>query len=229
MEINLFLWPMLLPMIIPLVYCVRYQKKSMSDILIIILSMVIIIIVYWPLVTSNIFSSYTYVVTKFLLFLLLPLFLLVFLHRNVVLLHPGIYGIKKEGMKTSFLWFMIFLPIMLLTTGIIQYTQGIQWNSNVFSGIISFFEAFSEEFFFRGILFVFLIKKTTLKIAYVTSFGSFLLMHPQNLFTLLSLITILQGILTIEIARRSHNNITGSWFLHGFNRFFQLTLLPFIL
>ena len=228
MEINLFLWPMLIPMILPLVYSIKYQKKSLSDILTITLAMVGIVIVYWPLVTSNFFSSYTYLVTKFLLFLLLPLFLLVCLHRNVVVLHPGSYGIKKEGVKKSLLWFLIFLPIMLLTTAIILYAQGIHWNSDIFTGIVSFFEAFSEEFFFRGILFVFLIKKTTLKIAYVTSLASFILMHPQNLFTLYSLSTILQGVLTVEIVRRSQN-IIGAWFLHGANRFFQLVLLPFFL
>jgi membrane protease YdiL (CAAX protease family) len=228
MEFNLFLWPMLIPMIIPLVYCVRYQKKSLLDILTIALVLVVIVIVYWPLVTSNIFLDYTYLVTKFFLFLLLPILLLAFLHRNVALLHPRIYGFKKERLKTSLLWFMIFLPIMLLTTGVIQYVQGIHWNSDMFMGIVSFFEAFSEEFFFRGILFVFLIKKTTLKIAYVTSLASFILMHPQNLFTLYSLSTILQGVLTIEIVRRSQN-IIGAWFLHGANRFFQLVLLPFVL
>ena len=147
MEINLFLWPMLIPMILPLVYSIKYQKKSLSDILTITLAMVGIVIVYWPLVTSNFFSSYTYLVTKFLLFLLLPLFLLVCLHRNVVVLHPGSYGIKKEGVKKSLLWFLIFLPIMLLTTAIILYAQGIHWNSDIFTGIVSFFEAFSEEFF----------------------------------------------------------------------------------
>lgn len=92
---------------------------------------------------------------------------------------------------------------------------------------MSFVEAFTEEFFFRGILFVLLTQKTNVKIAYITSLTSFTLMHPQNLMTFFLISTLMQGILTVEIARKSQN-ILGAWLLHGSNRFFQLVLLPLI-
>ena len=37
-----------------------------------------------------------------------------------------------------------------------------------------------------------------------------------------------QGILTIEICRRS-NNLTGAWLLHGINRFFIIAIVPLLL
>jgi hypothetical protein len=67
-----------------------------------------------------------------------------------------------------------------------------------------------------------------MKIAYVTSFASFVLMHPQNLATIFIIGMIIQGCLTLEITRRS-NNILGAWMLHGSNRFFELVLLPLLM
>jgi len=114
---------------------------------------------------------------------------------------------------------------MIVVTGLIQFFIGITWDADLIAGAISFFEAFTEEFFFRGLLFIFLLKKTDLKIAYVTSLASFILIHPQNLTTLLIVPTIVQGIIALEIARRSYN-IIGSWMVHGSNRFFELVILP---
>jgi membrane protease YdiL (CAAX protease family) len=225
MEIDLFLWPMLLPMILPLSYCAKYKKESCAEIGMISVVMMLIVFLYWPLITSTLFSPYSYVVVKFFLFVVLPIVFLVLLKRNLSSLHLGEYGVKKEGVKKSIVWFVLLLPIMLLITAIIQIINGVSWNVELIAGLISFFEAFTEEFFFRGVLFVFLLKKTNMKVAYVTSLTSFTLMHPQNLTTIFIIGTIVQGFLTIEIARRSQN-IIGSWLLHGSNRFFQLVLLP---
>ena len=51
MEFNLFLWPMLVPMIIPLIYCYKYKKESLTDIGTIATSMLLIVILYWPLLS----------------------------------------------------------------------------------------------------------------------------------------------------------------------------------
>jgi len=228
MEINLFLWPMLMPLILPLFYAARYKREAFIEIGTISLVMVLIVLLYWPLITSTIFSTYTYIVTKFLLFVVLPIVAFVLLQRNITPLHLGIYGVKKQGVRKSLMWFVLLLPAMLVTTFVIQYFHGVGWNVEVVAGIMSFFEAFTEEFFFRGVLFVFLLQKTTMKIAYVTSLASFTLMHPQHLTTFFIIGTLLQGVLTLEIARQS-KNIIGAWFLHGSNRFFQLVLVPLFL
>jgi membrane protease YdiL (CAAX protease family) len=225
MEFDLFLWPMLLPMIIPLVYSVKYKREALFEIGIITLAMVLIVVLYWPLLTSNLAFAYTYQVVKVILFVLLPLTLFLVIKRNTSPLHGALYGVTKQGLKKSFFWFLLFLPIMLVVTGCIQYSIGGTWGSNTGAGTISFFEAFTEEFFFRGILFIFLLQKTNMKIAYVTSLASFILIHPQNLTSLFIVGTIVQGIITLEIARRSQN-IIGSWMLHGSNRFFELAILP---
>ncbi|MBN1860742.1 MAG: hypothetical protein JW840_04690 [Candidatus Thermoplasmatota archaeon] len=225
MEFDLFLWPMLLPLILPLIYCVKYKKESFVEIGTIILVMVLIVLLYWPMVTSTIFFSYTYIVTKFLLFVVLPIISFVLIQGNTTPFHLDIYGLKKQGVRMSLFWFLLLLPVMLATTFIIHYFSNGSWNVELVAGVMSFFEAFTEEFFFRGILFVFLLQKINMKIAYITSLTSFILMHPQNLTTLFIFGTVLQGILTLEITRRSQN-ITGAWLLHGSNRFFQLVLLP---
>lgn len=190
--------------------------------------MMLIVFLYWPFMTSAVFSTYTYIVGKTLLFVVLPIIIFIVVQRNTSLVHLNVYGIKKEGGKKSLMWFILFLPLMLVATGFLQYFNGMDWNADVLAGSISFFEAFTEEFFFRGILFIFLSQKIPIKIAYATSLASFTLMHPQNLESLFILGTLLQGILTLEIARRSQN-ILGAWLLHGSNRFVQLALLPFFI
>ncbi len=228
MQFDLFLWPMLLPLLLPVVYCVKYKKESFVEIGVIIVVMVLIVLFYWPMVTSTIFSSYTYIVTKYFLFVVLPIISFVLIQGNITPLRPSTYGLKKQGAWTSLIWFLLLLPVMLVITFAIQYSSNGSWNVELVNGIMSFFEAFTEEFFFRGILFVFLVQKTNMKIAYITSLTSFILMHPQNLTTLFIIGTMVQAILTLEITRRS-KNIIGAWFLHGSNRFFQLALLPLFL
>jgi membrane protease YdiL (CAAX protease family) len=228
MEINLFLWPMLIPMLLPLFFCIKFKKETLFEIVTIALVMMLIVLLYWPLITSNIFSTYTYVGVKILLFVILPLVIFLLIKRNTSPLHIAAYGITKEGVKKSIVWFILLLPIMLIITGLIQYYLGMDSIAELIPGVVSFFEAFTEEFFFRGILFMFLLQKSTMKIAYVTSLASFTLMHPQNLATIFIIGTIIQGILTLEITRRS-NNILGAWMLHGSNRFFELVLLPWLM
>ena len=227
MELDVFLWPMLLPMIIPLIYCMKYKIEALIDVEIISLAMILIVVLYWPLLTSNIALTYTYPVVKLLLFVLLPIFLFLVIPHKTSTFHGALYGVTRPGIKKSFFWFILLLPIMIAVTGLIHYFHGVTWHADSIAGAISFFEAFTEEFFFRGILFIFLIQKTSMKIAYVTSLASFILIHPQHLTTIFIVATIVQGIIALEIARRSQN-IIGSWMLHGSNRFFELVILPLL-
>jgi hypothetical protein len=139
MEINLFLWPMLIPMILPLFFCLRFKKETFFEIVMITMTMVLIVLLYWPLVTSNIFSTYSYVGVKVLLFVVLPVVTFALIKRNALLLHVATYGITKAGLKKSTVWFVILLPIMLMATGLIQYYHGVSWVTELIPGIISFF------------------------------------------------------------------------------------------
>ncbi len=116
---------------------------------------------------------------------------------------------------------------MLLVTYIAKYMIDGSFNPNFPLGVVSFVESFTEEFFFRGILFIFLMRKTNFKIAYITSLTSFILMHPQNFTNPFIISTMVQGFLTIEICRRS-KNLVGAWVVHGTNRFFSIAIIPFL-
>ena len=228
MEFDFFLWTMLIPMLFPLFYCFTYKKESLAEVGTITMSMILIVIFYYPLETSKFLSTNTYTAVKILLFVLLPLLLLFIIKRKKFILNLEQFGIKREGLKKSVWLSILFLPIMLGITTIIYtfYINGTVFD--VIAGLISFFEAFTEEFFFRGILFIYLLQRTNLKIAYITSLASFILVHPQHLFSIFIIGTIVQGILTIEICRRS-DNLLGAWLLHGANRLFAIALLPFLL
>jgi len=228
MEFDFFLWPMVLSMIFPILYSLKYKKEFLKPIFIITFSMFLIIILYWPLVSSNLFSQYTYIVSKFFIFVLLPAILLLITLKDKIPIFFQKLGLTNKGLKNSLMWCSLFIPIMLIVTLIIQFYNGVHFDSNLFLGSISFFESFTEEFFFRGILFIYLLAHTNLKVAYITSLASFVLMHPQHITTLFIIPTIIQGILTIEICRRSKNMI-GAWILHGVNRFFIIVIIPLIL
>ena len=228
LDFNFFLWPMILPMIVPLFYSIRYRRDSLKEIIGILIIMITIIIVYWPLLTSEYLSSATYVATKILLFLVIPCGILLLLRRSSISsLLPRI-GLQKKGIRHSFVLGILFLPLMLIVTFLLHFVNGVGFDPNVLSGSVSFFEAFTEEFFFRGILFLYLFMLTDLRIAYFTSLACFILAHPQQVTSLFILGTLVQGILTLEITRKSEN-IIGAWMVHGINRFFILAVLPFIL
>lgn len=227
MEFNFFLWPMLLPLLIPLIYCIKNKKDTLKDILSLILAILLIIILYWPLTTALISPANIFV--KILLFTLIPYALIKATHEHKKQpLNSAEFGIQKKGLKSSLKLGLILLPIMLLTTSIIRLYQGIGQNPDIVLGVISFIESFSEEFFFRGILFLYLAKKTNLHIAYITSFLCFILMHPQHLSNLFILPTIIQAIITLEICRKT-KNLAGAWLIHGANRTLSIAILPFLL
>ena len=103
MEFDLFLWPMLIPMIIPLIYCVKYKREALIEIGIITLVMVLIVVLYWPLITSNLALTYLYPVVKVLLFVLLPLILFLVIKRDTSPFHGPLSGVTKTGIKKKLL------------------------------------------------------------------------------------------------------------------------------
>ena len=225
---DFFLWPMLVPLLIPLLYCIVYKRESLVDIVMIAVAMVFIVVAYWPLVTGIPYSIFTYTGIKFLLFVVVPVLLLQMVTKRPSSVTLDQFGVKKEGLRRSIVLCVLFLPIMLLVTVVIHVVSGVSVDTNVVVATVSFFEAFTEEFLFRGVLFIFLLSRTNRTVAYLTSFASFVLMHPQHFTTIFLLGVVVQGVLTIEIARRSEN-ISGAWLLHGINRFFVIAVIPFLL
>ncbi len=178
MDFDFFLLPMLVPMFLPIFYCIKYKRESLAEIVAIILTMTFIVIAYWPL--SNLIITSQNILVKIILFIILPIIILFTFKHDGHILNLGQFGIRKNGLKKSLWLCALFLPIMLGVTFVIKYFNGTFYDAGVLAGTISFFEAFSEEFFFRGVLFIFLLSRTNLKIAYITSLASFILMHPPN-------------------------------------------------
>jgi membrane protease YdiL (CAAX protease family) len=89
-----------------------------------------------------------------------------------------------------------------------------------------FIEAFNEEFFFRGILLLYLLKITDIKIAYTTSVLAFILAHPQHFNSLWLVSTSLQAILLVAVSYKT-KNIIGPWISHGLNRILPSLIISF--
>ena len=128
-------------------------------------------------------------------------------------------GIRKENLAKSLIYGLIAAAITITITVLVIQTMPFDWVYR----IIMFFEAFTEEFFFRGLLFLYLLSKTDLKVAYVTSILGFVLMHPQHFSSFFLISTITQGILLTVVVHKT-KNITGAWVGHGLNRFFPVLL-----
>ena len=224
---------MLIPMIIPIIYGLKYKRESLQEISVITVVMIFIVIVYWPLTLG--LNSSSNIIAKTLLFVLVPIFFLLLLFKIRAKLgnekqdfQLNLFGITRNGFYKSMKLGFLFLPFMLIVTFLVKYMMGGDYDPNFPLGFVSFIESFTEEFFFRGILFLFLMSKTNFKIAYITSLSSFILMHPQNFTNPFIISTIFQGLITLEICRRS-KNITGAWIVHGSNRFFSIALYPLLM
>jgi membrane protease YdiL (CAAX protease family) len=228
--VTFFLWPMLIPILIPIIYCWKWKKESLKHLWPILLSMILIVILYEPLVWDLDFPVLGYIFWKFVLFVFIPLGIFIWYWKGKNSEKPfEVFGVKKEGMKKSLFFCALFIPLMLATDTIVSYLLGRTSPPSdlSYSGIM-FFESFTEEFFFRGILFLYLWKVTDVRVAYVTSIMSFVLVHPQYFWGLGMVSVIVQGVLTAVIVHKS-KNLTGAWVLHGVNRVFSLSILPWFL
>jgi membrane protease YdiL (CAAX protease family) len=225
--VTFFLWPMLIPLLIPLIYCWKWKKESLKDIWMIVITMILIVVLYEPLVWDLDFPVLGYAFWKFVLFVFLPLGIFYWYLKDKKIQDTlSTFGVKKTGMKKSLALCALFIPVMLAVDALVSFQLGRSYPASdvTYSGIM-FVESFTEEFFFRGILFLFLWKITDIRIAYITSILSFTLVHPQYFWGLGMVSAIVQGILTAVIVHKS-KNLTGAWVLHGASRIFSLSILP---
>lgn len=224
---GFFLWQMIIPLVVPLFYCLIYKRKSLREILLICSILIGIVLFYEPIIYSNLFSSWTYVIGKIVLFIFFPILIFSFYYKDLFSFLREI-GFHSFQLKLSLKFFIMFLPLMLGTTAVVFYILNISNSINVSFALLMFFESLSEEVLFRGVLFLFLSKKTNIPVAYITSVSCFMLAHPQHFFSFTMIPTLVQGILTVEVVRRS-KNLLGAWFLHGVNRIFGILIFPLIL
>ena len=155
---------MLLPMFIPLFYCLRFKKESFADTGIIFLVMVIIVVIYWPLTIALVTTSN--ILVKFLLFVFLPILLLLIFRHDKSVLNLSLYGIKKDRLKGSLILGFLFIPIMIIVTFIVKFYIGVTSEPDTVLGVISFLESKvwelflkSKSHFFRNLIFWFSRKR----------------------------------------------------------------------
>ena len=209
---------MLLALVIPIVYCIKWKKTNLRKVVLISICCIFIVILY-PITTflGNIMEpTLAYFLGKLILFTLLPFATILYLERWKIKTTFMELGVKKEKLIISIL---LGLGVLLITVVIafLIYGLGQAEFPSAYWNTIMFFDAFNEEFLFRGVLLLYLWKITDLKIAYATSVLAFILAHPQNFTSLYLTSTAAQGIL-LGIVTYKTKNLIGPWISHGLNR-----------
>ena len=213
--------PMLIALLIPIVYCIKWKKECLQKIGIISICLVLIVIFY-PIISylgKYIDSSLAYFFGKLLLFTILPLAVILYLEKWKIKDALSLLGLQKKNVGKSIL---LGLGVLAITAAIaLVFYWGTKGHLSISWNTIMFFDAFNEEFLFRGVLLLYIWKITDIKIAYMTSISAFILAHSQYYsptFMLGSLIgTIAQGLL-LGIVTYKTKNIVGPWISHGLNR-----------
>jgi membrane protease YdiL (CAAX protease family) len=219
-SLNLGMFPialMLLALLIPIIYGLKWKRESLRKVAIISICCVLIVIGYRITVDLGkiIEPTLGYLIGKFILFTLFPLIAIIYLEKceiKAVLLQTGV---KKEKLLLSVLFGLGVLIITAILTLIVWW--GKIESASLYWDVILFFEAFNEEFLFRGVLLLYIWKITNLKVGYSTSVLAFILAHPQHLTALSLLVVTTQGILLGFVTYKT-KNIIGPWISHGLNR-----------
>lgn len=209
---------MLLALIIPIVYCIKWKKTNLRKVVLISICCIIIVILY-PLTTflGNIMEpTLAYFLGKLMLFTLLPFITILYIERWTIKTTFLEVGVKKEKLMLS-----ILLGLGALIITVLIWLLSTKWGQaeppSAYWNTIMFLDAFNEEFLFRGVLLLYLWKITDLKIAFITSILVFILAHPQNFTSLYLISTAVQGIL-LGIVTYKTKNLVGPWISHGLNR-----------
>lgn len=215
----------IIPAIILIAYGLVKQKRLQVyfDMLLMALPATLFYGILMRILPEGLFEWYFYFFAKVVLFLL-PGLIIIRLRKYKL----RDFGITKEGLKLSLLLGFGILIITTLTNAIlfIQNPEMMRaWSSQFVSpsnlimiwSIPLFFDAFNEEFLFRGIFFFFAYKNTeNLPLAYIVSMMVAFAWHPE--FTLFRIIPIfVQGTLLCYLLYKS-KNIHGAWISHGINR-----------
>jgi len=218
MNLGMFpIAPMLFAFLIPMIYSLKWKKENIRKISIVTICSVFIVLFY-PIafyLGEILDSILSYFIGKILLFTIMPLITIQYLEKWPIKTALNEIGIKKDKIGLSI---FLGLGVLILTVSVILIIWWSKLSPNsAYWNTILFVEAFNEEFFFRGVLLLYLWKITDIKIAYITSVLAFIFAHPQHFNSLWLLSTSLQAIL-LGIVTFKTKNIIGPWLSHGLNR-----------
>jgi len=222
MQVNLGVFPvalLVIPVLLPLIYNLKKGKELKPVIAILACSAGVVVL--YPLTSffGRLEPAFGYTLAKFILFALLPLITVFRIERWDLKSIFSNLGIRSKGLRKS-VSYGILAAIVTIAVTVLVATPS---QFDLAYRTIMFFEAFTEEFFFRGFLFLYLMRKTDPKIAYATSILGFILIHPQHFLSPFLVSTITQAILLTAVADKT-KNITGPWISHGLNRFFPVLI-----
>ncbi|MCK4476814.1 MAG: CPBP family intramembrane metalloprotease [Methanophagales archaeon] len=214
----------IIPAIILIVYGLVKQKRFQVyfDMLLMALPATLFYGIFMRILPEGLFEWYFYFFAKAILFLL-PGLIIIRLRKYKL----RDFGITKERLRLSLLLGFGILIITTLTNAIIfiqNPEMTLAWSSQFVSpsnlimiwSIPLFFDAFNEEFLFRGIFFFFAYKNTeNLPLAYIVSMMVAFAWHPLTPFRMVPV--FIQGTLLCYLLYKS-KNIHGAWICHGINR-----------
>jgi len=209
--------PMLIALLLPIIYCLKWKKNNLKKVVLIFICCILIILLY-PITTmlnNYIGLGIGYFLGKIILFTIFPLITIAYIEKWKIRDALFKLGIRKTNLGKSIILGFVVLVITVIITLICCW--GTKGNNSVLWNAVMFFDAFNEEFLFRGVLLLYLGKITDIRVAYATSILAFVLAHPQHFSSLFLISTIAQGSLLAIITSRT-KNIIGSWISHGFNR-----------
>ncbi len=226
MALDLGLFPialMLLVLPLPLGYCLLRRRTTWRAVLGLTVCCVIVVLLYPAVfVLSDAFGAVGYAAGKFALFVMVPLVALTFLERASVREVLPRVGVQWLNARRSLLLGGLAAVVMILVTLFVT-SPGI----DVFVSIVLFFEAFTEEFLFRGVLLIYLATKTRNWVACTTSILAFVLVHPQSFGSWFLVSTVAQAVLLAIVAERTRN-LAGPWVAHGLNRSLPQAILALL-
>ena len=215
--VNLGSYPiafLVVGLLIPLLYSLGWKRKELKSMALLFACGILMVILY-PLTSylNPFLGRGGYPLAKLIIFVLLPVGVIYYIERwdwKGILTRTGV---GRENLGKSVVYGLGAAAVTITITFLLSTASGIDliWSA------ITFFESFTEEFFFRGVLLLYLMRKTNLRIAYATSVISFIIIHPQHFNSLFILSTAAQGILMGIVAYRTRN-IIGPWIGHGLNR-----------
>ncbi len=204
----------IIPAIILLLYGWFKQKKYRVyfDILLMTFPAILFYTMFMRNLPDIELRSYLYLFVKLILFSL-PGFLII-KYRKYKL---SDFGITKKNFRTSlFLGFVILLITAFTNAIIFSNTITIDLYTFFTWSIPLFFDAFNEEFLFRGIFFLFAYKNTkNLVLSYIVSTIITVAWHPLEIVRMVP--AVIQGTLLCYLLYRT-KNIHGAWISHGINR-----------
>lgn len=212
----------------------KNKKTTLSIMVIMIISILVIFIVEYYLVPGYIIKS----MIKVPMFLILPLIYIGYNRSINILDYFKIYS-RKQFITSIVIGMITFIFVIgvyfILRTyidlseirEILYKSEDINKNNFFYVAVyISFFNSFLEEFFFRGFLFLTLIKTTSRTVAYVVSALAFAVYHIGIMadwfniaIFLLTLVSLFAGGLLFNYLNEKNKNFYNSWLVHMFASF----------